>query len=414
MAVAEVISVHPSRRPVSVAVQHWRQYEKYLAVFWFLVTFTTFPFDELILYPLAGYFFYAFFRDRDLTFALLKRCWPLFLIPIWAVVTAPFGVVPSAAFKTAIQMMLSMQVCVLLAAWMTPREIALTVIVSTGICGVLSVFITKVHDGAMTGIFAHKNMLGAKMTLLWAVSLCVAFDVWIRFWLRCLAAGLAVLAFALILASHSATALVLALLILLLVSAFSFFAGAGARTPADRIALGLIVVGVIGIGLPYLLSASANSPIDLFLQRLGKSNTLTGRTTLWAYAENVILERPWIGHGGGGFWRYSENDLVRQIFAEFGKSPNQLFSFHNAFYEVKVHYGYVGFGLMALTLAWTFSQHLGQLLVRGGMPLILFPTIACVEFIRAFVESEMIRPFILAHMVMWIGAIYVAKYPLKS
>ena len=414
MALADFHRPYARPMPVQRPAVNWRQLEKYLGILWFLVTFTVFPYDELILYPLAGYFFYAFMRDRAVTFPLMMRCWPLLALPIWALITAPFGVVPSAAMKSAIQMILSMQVCVLLAAWMSPREIILTVLTSTGICGVLSIFITSYHDGAMTGIFAHKNMLGAKMLLLWCVALCIALDVWMRTWVRCIALGFAGLAFVLVVASQSATALVLALLILVLVTGFSFFAGAGARTPFDRLALGLIVAGVVGIGVPVVLAVSETSPIDLILERLGKSSTLTGRTTLWAYAEDVIRERPWLGHGHGGFWRYNENELVRQIFAEFHKSPRQHFSFHNSFYEVTVHFGYIGLVLTILTLVWAMIRMFAQLVVRGGMPFIFFPTVGCVELIRAFVESEMTRPFVLAHMLLWIGAIYVARFPLKS
>ncbi len=389
-----------------------RPIEKLMTVMWFVVTFTVFPNDELILYPLAIYFFYAFFRHGRDTLPILLRCWPLLLLPVWAVLTSPFAVVPTVALRSAIQMLLTFQVCILLVVWMRPREILLTVLAATGICGVLSLFITSYHDGARTGIFAHKNMLGAKMLLLWLSALCVAFDPWMRLWVRSVALSLALLAFFLILASHSATALVLAVLIATMIIGFYFFAGRGAQTPVDRAAIGLIILGVLGIAIPFALSATAESPISILLQKLGKSSTLTGRTELWDYAKDVIRQRPVIGHGSGGFWRYEENDLVRQIFAEFHKSPNQVFSFHNSFYEVAVHFGWIGLGLTTLTLGWALLRHFLQLLRRGGMPFVFFSTIGIIELIRAFVESELMRPFVLAHMLIWIGAIYVSKHPL--
>ncbi len=390
-----------------------RAIEKMLVVVWFLVTFTVFPYDELVLYPLALYFFTAFFWHRESTVPLLIKCWPLLLLPVWAALTSPFAVVPSTALRSSIQMVLSIQVCILLVSWMRPREIILTVMAVTGICGILSVFFTSYHDGAMTGIFAHKNMLGAKMLLLWSSSLCVAFDRWMRMPTRIVALCLAALGFALILASQSATALVLACLIVMMIGMFSFFAGAGVHTPGDRIAIGLITAGVMGVTITYVLTATSVSPITILLESLGKSGTLTGRTHLWDYAEDVIRQRPWLGHGDGGFWRYEENDLVRQIFAEFYKTPNQLFSFHNAFYEASVHFGLIGLACMITTLVWAYARLFRQLLHRGGMPFLFFPTVACVELIRAFVESELMRPFVLAHMLIWIGAIYVSKHPLK-
>lgn len=391
-----------------------RRVEQLMVVMWFVVTFTVFKNDELILYPLALYFFYAFFRHRDETFPILIRCWPLLLLPVWAVLTSPYAVVPNFALRASIQMVLTVQVSVLLCVWLRPRTIILTVLAATGICGILSIFITSYHDGAMTGIFAHKNMLGAKMLLLWSSSLCVALDHWMKLWIRVIAFGLSALALALILASHSATALVLALIVVFLIGGFSFFAGRGNATPMDRIALGLIIIGTLGISVPSLVAVSPASLFGYLLESLGKSSTLTGRTELWAYAEDVIRLRPWIGHGSAGFWRYEENDLVRQIFAEFHKSPNQVFSFHNSYYEVSVNFGLIGLGLTIFTVLWAFSCQLIQLAVRGGMPFIFFPTVASVELVRSFVESSLMKPFLMANMLIWIGAIFLIKYPIGS
>lgn len=381
-----------------------RPFEHVLAALWFLVTFTTFAYDEFILYPLALYFSYALYRDRAATLPILASCWPLLLLPVWAVLSSPLGVVPEIAFRSAIQSLLSMLICLLFATWMSPRRILLTALITTGICGVLSLFISADHGGAMTGIFAHKNMLGAKMQLLWGAALCVAFDKWFKPWLRFSAFALAGLAFYLILASQSATALVLSLVIVATIVGLAFFAGA-----ADRIALGFLVIGLIALMVPSLVNQS-DSLFGMLLERLGKNRTLTGRTELWAYAEDVIRQRPFIGHGGGGFWRYEENDLVRQIFAEFHKSPNQVFSFHNSFYEITVHYGIIGLGCILVTLAWAFVRLLTLALRYGSMPYIFFLTSAIVEIIRAYVESELMRPFVLAHALIWIGSCYMTKH----
>ncbi|MBB5721272.1 exopolysaccharide production protein ExoQ [Loktanella ponticola] len=397
----------------TVPIEHQASHavEKALVVLWFVVTFTVFKNDELILYALAFYFFYAFVRQRDETIPLLFKCWPLLLLPLWALVSSGFGVVPQVAMRTAVQMILTLQISILIVVWLRPREIILTVLAATGICGVLSVFITSYHDGAMTGIFAHKNMLGAKMLMLWTAALCVALDRWIRLWVRLVAAGMSILAFALILASHSATALVLALAIVGMISTFAFFAGRGRLTPVSRFAFGLILFGIAGLTIPAIAS-EAGSFVDSALGSLGKSRTLTGRTDLWAYAEDVIRERPWIGHGAGGFWRYEESDLVREIFAEFHKNPNQHFSFHNSFYEITVHFGLIGLALTLFTLVWIYLGQFKQLLLRGGLPFVFFPTIAVVELIRSFVESSLMKPFQIANVLIFIGVILTVKYPL--
>lgn len=402
---------HAHDRDLQMASAPARPVELLLVILWFLVTFTVFNGDEFLLYPLALYFTYALWRDRQATLPILAGCWPLLLLPLWALVSSPLGVVPMEAFRFAVQILLSTLICVLFTAWMSPRRVLLTAFLATGICGVLSLFITSNHDGAMTGIFPHKNMLGARMLLLWSAALCVTLDPWFRLWLRAIALALAALAFFLILSSQSATALVLSLIIVTMIGSFSLFAGQGDRTPADRIAAGLIVTGVLVMGLPILLNSS-DALTAAFFDGLGKSRTLTGRTELWAYAENVIRERPIVGHGGGGFWRYQENDLVRQIFAQFHKSPHHVFSFHNSFYENTVHFGLIGLVFMVFTVLWAFQRLIRQLVRRGGMPFIFFLTVACVELIRAMVESELMRPFVLSHMLIWVGACFLTKYRL--
>jgi len=404
------MSIAVNNPSVGIGHQASHAIEKALVVLWFVVTFTVFKNDELILYSLAIYFFYAFFRERDETIPLLFNCWPLLLLPIWALVTSGFAVVPQTAMRTAAQMILTIQISILIVVWLRPREIVLTVLAATGVCGVLSVFFTSYHDGAMTGIFAHKNMLGAKMLMLWAAALCVALDNWVHLWVRLFATGLSILAFALILASQSATALVLALAIVLMIGTFNFFAGRGRHTPAARFAFGLILLGIVGLTIPTLASQTG-SFLDSALGSLGKSRTLTGRTDLWIYAEDVIAERPWIGHGAGGFWRYQESDLVREIFAEFHKNPNQHFSFHNSFYEISVHFGLIGLVLTLFTLVWIYFGHFKQLLLRGGLPFVFFPTIGMVELIRSFVESALMKPFQIANMLIFIGVILTVKYP---
>ncbi|ANT63389.1 hypothetical protein AYJ57_23175 (plasmid) [Salipiger sp. CCB-MM3] len=374
-----------------------------LAIVWFLVTFTTFPNDHLVLYPLAIYLSYAILRDRRATFPLIIGAWPLFLLPLWAIASAPLGVVPDVAFRGGLQMLLTSLICVLFAAWMSPRQVLIAAFIATGICGILSVFFTKVQEGAMTGIFAHKNMLGAKMVVLWAAALCLACDRWIRLWLRLVAVALAALAFLLILASQSATALVLSFVVVCVIGASSFLSRS-----ADRIAAGLIALGAMASLTPFLIE-QRDHLLELFLGSVGKSKTLTGRTELWNFAEDVIRQNPITGLGAGGFWRYQESPLVQEIFAQFHKSPNHVFSFHNAYYEITVHFGLIGLGCILVTLAWALSHLAFLVLRRGGMPFVFLLTGALVQTIRTMVESDLMRPFVLANMLIWIGACYAIK-----
>ncbi|MGH9595476.1 MAG: O-antigen ligase family protein, partial [Edaphobacter sp.] len=57
-----------------------------------------------------------------------------------------------------------------------------------------------------------------------------------------------------------------------------------------------------------------------------QAETLTGRTAIWSYVLDVVMERPWIGHGFDSMWnvvpafgtfeaRHAENELLEQAYS---------------------------------------------------------------------------------------------------
>jgi O-antigen ligase len=71
---------------------------------------------------------------------------------------------------------------------------------------------------------------------------------------------------------------------------------------------------------------------------VGREETLTGRSKLWARLLPLAMENPLIGHGIGGFWTH---DLAEQ------QNLNQA---HNGYLDILLDYGFIGLLIFSLFL----------------------------------------------------------------
>ncbi|HEY1426387.1 MAG TPA: O-antigen ligase, partial [Caulobacteraceae bacterium] len=104
----------------------------------------------------------------------------------------------------------------------------------------------------------------------------------------------------------------------------------------------LAIAGVIALFAP-----------DLVFKALGKSETLTGRTDIWAAVMRQIRQRPWLGFGYGAIWEETGNwGPLAWIVHDAGFRPRHA---HNAWLEQWLAIGVPGLA------AWTglFVQTLG-------------------------------------------------------
>ena len=375
---------------------------------WFLVTFVQFKGDELLLYPLALYFACRAWQERATVLGMMVKSWPIMLLPIWCLISPIWAVEPMEAFKQAIYLLLTMVICYHIALHLSARQILYAILLASGVIGVLTVM-----NGVSSGdfgrtLFAHKNRMGISMVILWTVSITVLLDARAGRWERSLSTlGVAVSLF-LILKSSSATAILLALATIS-TAAFCAVVLVGSFLRPSRIALLCLVLSLCaGIG-SVAVSTLKSDPVDVVLEYFGKDRTLTGRTVLWQYAEDQIEEAPILGVGAGGFWRWHASPHVRRIFEEFYKGPRDVFNFHNSYYEVAVHQGKIGVGLMILAQVWATAWIVVAAVSRGSMPQMFFLCITFAVLVRTFTEADFYKPFVLFHMLFWIGALLALR-----
>ncbi len=143
--------------------------------------------------------------------------------------------------------------------------------------------------GDWRGVFGHKNDASATMVLFVFIGLFVARA-------RSLALGAVIVALALpfLLFTHSKTAIA-ALPLVLIVSAIM----ARTRAPVMGIVLALSIVVVINF---FSVGSVYFEPVRHLLEMVLTDSTFTGRTEVWKFAVDRMLERPITGYGFSAFW----------------------------------------------------------------------------------------------------------------
>ncbi|MEO1459472.1 MAG: O-antigen ligase family protein [Pseudomonadota bacterium] len=376
---------------------------------WFCVTYRQFPMDELLLYPLALYFAYAFVRDLGRNQVIIRQSFVLWLFPIWWMLSIMWAVAPGVVLKSGMQILLSMMICYGIVTRLGPRHAMIAMFVAASITGVYSAFLGEFVTRPDFGAYSSKNASGTAASLMWVCSLCVLIDKGSPPLARLAALAMTPLAAYLIMASNSATA------VLMMLATGGIAVGGSlvlCRKGYTLLERGLLFLfASICMGAAAMLIARLNiDPFTALLDAFGKDTTLTGRTILWEYAMREIEERPLLGVGQGGFWRpYADSPTVRLIFSQFGKGEGAVFNFHNSYFEVAVHQGLIGLGITVVAVLWTLTWLVRGTLRDSNVPKLFFLCIAFIVFLRSFTESGLMSPFSKLPMLFWCGALFMLK-----
>jgi O-antigen ligase len=195
---------------------------------------------------------------------------------------------------------------------------------------------TGVHEGAVRGLFTHKNDFGAfcAMSLPLFLSLGSGNSLRRVWWIFC-----AIIAACFVLASRSVGALV----IMLGCVPVYFFGLFFLRIEGLRARF--LVLSVLGLVCLASIAFSMTGGSELVLNALGRDATLTGRTDLWQVLFSVSLERPLLGFGPG---TVQQPEFMHLFAGLFGWNANTT---HNSFLELVIAIGYPAsfwfFGLLA-------------------------------------------------------------------
>lgn len=161
------------------------------------------------------------------------------------------------------------------------------------------------------------------------------------------------------------------------------------RTAArERLVLTTSILAAAGI-FGVLVYAYAEQLLPL----IGRSVTLTGRTTIWASILLSIAKRPWFGYGHGAFWIGRGEAINTDLAANWDVSYA-----HNGYLDVVLQLGFVGlFLLLVLLVQSTF------LLFRSIRRGISSYTIWCMAVLFLTVVFNLDETtFILEERIYWL------------
>ncbi|NJK58389.1 MAG: O-antigen ligase family protein [Pleurocapsa sp. SU_5_0] len=218
-----------------------------------------------------------------------------------------------------------------------------------------------VHEGALRGVFTHKNQFGAFMALGSVVFFLNAIQgeklSWIYWGLLALGCGSMVM-------SQSTTALATFLVMLMLCIIYRIF-----RWRYEVMLSAILAVTIIGI--IALIWVAGYIGADSFFSSLGKDSTLSGRTDIWQYVWDQIQLRPWLGYGLAAFWNGYEGPSG---YVQLAMRIAVIYA-HNGFLDIWLSIGLIGLSVFLAGFLITSRQSLALLrksnTPEGFWPLLL-------------------------------------------
>lgn len=260
-----------------------------------------------------------------------------FRFSIYAVGTTGFGLYLATRYSLTEQMKLL--------GWTYGLLLILSLLFAVAIpsYGIMS----GVHEGALRGVFTHKNQFGAVMAPGGVIFLLNAFKgerfSWVYWCLLILSCGAMVM-------SQSTTALGTSGLMLLLCIIYRIFRWR--YEVMISAVLGVTIVGFMGL---ILFAGYIGS--DSLFSSLGKDATLSGRTDIWRYVWDQIQLKPWLGYGMTAFWNGFEGPSG---YIQYAMRIAVIYS-HNGFLDIWLSIGIVGLGCFLSSFVSTTVQSLALL-----------------------------------------------------
>jgi exopolysaccharide production protein ExoQ len=315
--------------------------------------------EKLLYYvvPLLTFIFIAIYWRSVVTLLVKEKLYWLLLG--FALISVFWSAAPGATAKTDINLLRIVAFGIYFSARYTLREqvklLALTFGIAIFCCFVFGILLPTYgvmgrglemdkeninHAGAWRGIFTHKNSMGRFITLGTLIFIISSFKENNRQYLKWVGLAGGVL---LILLTTSKSSLIILLTLVTLVPLF--------RSLQWNYSKSIPFVIMILFSLGSVVTLFLDNA-ELILGSMGKDMTLTGRTDLWSESLISVSQRPWLGHGLGGFWRglTGESEIILQVMQ--WEVPHS----HNGFIDILLDLGIVGLGLFVISFTATYLR----------------------------------------------------------
>ena len=332
---------------------------------------------------------------RNAFSAMLRSPW-LVMLALLAIASAMWSIDAELSFRRGIAVFATTLFGVYLAArfdWIA----ALRLLACVWFCVMAASFVAgivapgfshagEIHPGAWIGGWSEKNALGGHAS---RASFLFAFLAWRdsvprKWWL-----GGLVLSLALVVLSKSATALLGAGL------GIGVLAAAWWMLKGRRWSLAL--VWSVSIAGAFLVIVYLTAPAFL-LGRIGKDETLTGRTDIWVELLRAIDQKPALGYGYLAFWGLDSEPRYWLQRAVDWNAP----SGHNGWLDLAISLGFVGVVLFLIDM-------LVSLWRAGRLSLTSPAGVFAIGFLAQFLLFSMSESILLAqNSILWVTYAFVS------
>ncbi len=335
---------------------------------------------------------------------IIVHWWPLLLLPLLATLSALWSHLPAVSLRYGLQFLFTAIMGVALARLLSPRQFIIALVLSMFVFLVLCILDgsegSSIQGPVLIGLTGSKNQIAyiGYLLLLSALTLVMLRGLspllrWIA--ILCLPLALFILA-----QSNAATAVVLGAVGAALLIALAVLERLPRSGRLATLVGAVVIVSPLLFVIPELLAG-----MNYFLvETLDKDPTLTGRTLLWDRADDLIAQRPLLGHGYKVIWMGDSTETIA-LQRLTGIMDGRTFNFHQAFRDVAVDTGFVGLTVFALTMAAGGVKYLMRIVLSPSLPIAFFAVVFLTMIARAFTEN-IIGPFSLHTILFFAAATY--------
>lgn len=261
------------------------------------------------------------------------------------------------------------------------------------------------HEGFWRGVFTHKNVAGPVMA-------CLGFGgvyLWRRGWAW---SGAAIFILAMVFMSNTGSKTTLGLVPLAMLPVILPGAiGMRFLTPLFFV-ISMAVMALATLGIVFI------DPLKQLAAELAPDLTYTGRTTLWEFAGEMILQKPWTGYGLDSFWG---TPIVQNVDQPFDRAWDirGIVHGHNSYLDLAIVMGIPALAVAAVAFLIVPMRDFLRIPRRQENILLgdLFMMILFFTALNAFLESFFFRradPVWLLFVLAILGLRLVARFPVRS
>ena len=377
-------------------------WEQFILMLWFLVTYVQLPGSSALLYLLVLISIGILVIDKQTIVPVVMKAWPLFLLPVWGIISILWSPFPAAALRGGVLMILSPLIIVIYAARMDVRHVLRSLMFAGWICAFL--VLPYIGDLPSGGPFASKNYLGMQMNFMMLISLSSLLNNRELTWVRLAAIPFIALGFVFVFLSNSVTSMVFAVVGPVGIVLMKLFWAEAARVRNLRTFIfGAFVFTTLSLTI-LILGLPNVDIVGEFLDKIGKSSSYEDRQRIWVAGKVIVDQHPILGVGLEGFW-YDANGAAQSINFYDHKPYGTKLSFHNSYLETRVHLGIVGLYLYIGMWFWMAYRLLKTWLSSKHIEFSLLMVTTILIFTFSFTESMPAGIFNTAVNLIYLGAV---------